>query len=188
MHAFLPCAFEEPSPWLTCWAPRLLPAGCEVLDVACGAGRHMRWLAEHGWQPLGVDCNAPALAAAAEWGRVLHVDLERDPWPLAGRHFAGVLVSRYLWRPLLPHLMAAVAPGGVLLYESFAVGEVSGNSRPMRPEFLLQPGELLRLFMCEGWRIVASEDGFAPSLHLPVQRIAALRLLPDGSAPHYSLE
>ena len=188
MHALLPCAFEEASPWLTRWAPRLWPAGCEVLDVACGAGRHMRWLAQHGWQPLGVDCNAIALAVAAEWGRVLHADLERDPWPLGARQFAGVLVSRYLWRPLLPHLMAATAPGGVLLYESFAAGDTAG--RPMRTEFVLQPGELLRFFMRAGWHIIASEDGYAPSLRRRLQRIAAARLPAgaDDAPPRYALE
>jgi hypothetical protein len=98
---------------------------------------------------------------------------------LAGRQFDAVVVTNYLWRPLLPTLLASLAPGGVLIYETFAAGNETVG-KPSRPDFLLQPGELLQL--CQSLRTVAYEDGFETALAGTtarfVQRIAAVRELP----------
>lgn len=73
----------------------------------------------------------------------LETDLEADAgWPLEKRQFDAVVVTNYLWRPILPRIVAAVAPGGLLLYETFALGN-EAFGRPRNPDFLLQPGELL---------------------------------------------
>lgn len=171
-------ATAAPSAWVQRFAPLLAP-GSRVLDVACGSGRHLRWLAAQGWPVSGVDRDAAALSAlSAELpqAELLLADLEATAWPLPGRQFGGVVVTNYLHRPLFPALLGALAEGGVLLYETFADGQQT-IGRPARAEFLLQPGELWRL--CAGLRVVAFEDGFeAASETSParfVQRVAAVR-------------
>lgn len=168
-----------PSAWVRRFAA-LLPPGAQVLDVACGSGRHIRWLAGQGFVPLGLDRDAQALAVAGAFGAVLQADLEGAPWPLPGRQFGGVVVTNYLWRPLLPDVLAAVQPGGVLLYETFGLGQAS-IGRPSRPAFLLRPGELLALCSGPDWRVVAYEDGFDVPAGRHVQRIAAVRLGPEAA-------
>lgn len=162
---------ESPSAWVQRWS-HLVPQGAPVLDVACGHGRHMRWFHQHGHPVTGVDRAPEAVAAVAGLGEALAADLENAPWPLPGRTFGGVVVTNYLWRPLFPALRASVATGGALIYETFAIGNETVG-RPARPEFLLQPGELLRL--AEGLRVVAYEDGFIADPPRFVQRIAAVR-------------
>ena len=164
----------QPSPWVRRWTP-LVADGAPVLDVACGRGRHMRWFAEHGHAVTGIDRDADALAVARAWGTVVQADIENGPWPLPGQRFGAVVVTNYLWRPLMPTLLDAVAPGGVLIYETFADGNQTVG-KPSRPDFLLQPGELLRACAGPGWRVVAYEDGFLPSPERFVQRVAAVRL------------
>lgn len=132
----------------------------------------MRWFAGRGHAVTGIDRAPDALAAAAAFGTMLQADIEAGPWPLPGRSFGGVVVTHYLWRPVLPAIVASVAPGGVLIYETFAVGNETVG-RPARPEFLLRPGELLAV--CAGLRIVAFEDGFIGEPERFVQRIAAVR-------------
>ena len=172
---------EAPSDWIRRWS-HLVPAGGPVLDVACGGGRHLRWFAGRGHPVTGIDREPAAVEAARTVGTAVAADIEGGPWPLEGQRFAGVVVTNYLWRPLWPALLASVAPGGVLLYETFAAGNETVG-RPARPEFLLQPGELLRA--CEGLRIVAYEDGFLESPARFVQRIAAVREAPGaGPARH----
>lgn len=176
VHPTLP-----PSPWLLRWAHLLAPGG-RVLDLACGSGRHLRWLAGQGFAVTGVDRDDQALARSrdlADAGRaeLLCADLEGGPWPLAGRQFDAVLVTHYLWRPLWPQLLAALAPGGVLLYETFAAGNETVG-KPSRPDFLLQPGELLA--RCAGLRVVAYEDGFLDGPPRFVQRIAAVQAAAAG--------
>ena len=166
------------SPWLQRWA-HLLPAGGTALDLACGSGRHLRWLAAQGYQVTGVDRDAVVLAGLAGIGTQVLADIENGPWPFAGRGFDGVVVTNYLWRPLLATLVQSVAPGGVLIYETFAAGNASVG-KPSRPDFLLQPGELLQA--CAGLRVVAYEDGFLDSPERFVQRIAAVRALPAEPA------
>lgn len=174
----------QPSRWLQRWA-HLLPAGGRVLDVACGGGRHLRWLAGRGFSLTGIDRDAAALSslddlAAAGAVELITADIENGPWPCSGRLFDAVLVSNYLWRPLWPQLLAALAPGGVLVYETFAAGNQTVG-KPSRPDFLLQPGELLT--RCAGLRIVAYEDGFLPAPDRFVQRVVAVREADAGGPP-----
>lgn len=172
---------EPASPWVQRWS-HLVPAGGEVLDVACGQGRHLRWFAQRDHPVVGVDRSAEAIQAVEKLGEVLVADIEAGPWPFAGRRFAGVIVTNYLWRPLLPTIVASVAQGGVLIYETFAAGNETVG-KPSRPDFLLQPGELLQA--CDGLRVVAYEDGFLDPPARFVQRIAAVRpVLPDGPPRH----
>lgn len=161
----MPHATSQASPWIRRFTP-LIPAGASVLDVACGQGRHMRWLAEQGHAVLGVDRSAEALQTASQWGDTLQADLEDgSPWPLPGRQFGAVVVTNYLWRSLFPALLASVQPGGVLLYETFAHGNASVG-RPSSPDFLLQPGELLQVLHEAGqeWRVVHMESNLRPAL------------------------
>lgn len=160
----------RPSAWLQRWT-HLVPPGGKVLDVACGSGRNLRWLAEHGFLLTGVDVDGAALAALQGLGELIEADIEHGPWPLEGRHFDAVVVTNYLWRPLWPRLLQALAPDGVFIYETFAWGQQE-IGRPRRPEFLLQPGELLQL--CTTLRVVAYEDGFEPDVPRFVQRIVAV--------------
>jgi SAM-dependent methyltransferase len=153
------------------WSHLLAP-GATVLDVACGAGRHMGWFAQRGHPVTGVDRAPEALASAARFGQALLADIEDGPWPFAGQAFGAVVVTNYLWRARLPDIVAAVAPGGVLLYETFAAGNETVG-KPSRPAFLLQPGELLAA--SAGLRVVAYEDGFLAEPERFVQRIAAVR-------------
>jgi SAM-dependent methyltransferase len=149
-------ANTAPSPWVQRWASRVA-AGGAVLDVACGSGRHALFFAARGHPVDAVDRDADAIAAlqAVPGITALCVDIEGGPWPYAGRRFAAVVVTNYLHRPLFPELMAALAPGGVLIYETFALGnEVYG--RPANPDFLLQRGELLRVVGSA--RVLAYED------------------------------
>lgn len=133
---------DAPADAITRWAA-LVPVGGTVLDVAAGGGRHARWFAHRGHPVLAVDRDVTALRERAAPGVTAHeADLEDGPWPWPDRTFAAVLVVNYLWRPLLPRLVASVAPGGALLYETFAVGN-ERFGRPRNPDFLLRPGELL---------------------------------------------
>jgi SAM-dependent methyltransferase len=163
-------------------APLVAPGAVRapVLDVACGAGRHLRWF--HGTGPSR-DRHRPRPAGRAGGGRrsgeAIEADIENDPWPLADRRFDAVVVTNYLWRPLFPRLLESMTPGGVLLYETFAQGhELIG--KPGRPDFLLAPGELLRV--CSGLRVVAYEHGCLAQPDRFVQRIAAV-LEPAGAGP-----
>jgi SAM-dependent methyltransferase len=153
------------------FAPSIRDGGA-VLDVACGEGRHARWLAAAGYRVTGVDRDADALvrAGAAE---AIVADLERDAWPLPGRTFDGVVVTNYLHRPLFADLVASLAAGGVLIYETFAAGNAR-YGRPSNPDFLLEPGELL--VRCSALDIVAFEDGLVGGDRpASVQRICAVR-------------
>lgn len=176
MHADTP-----PSPWIQRWT-HLLPPGTTVLDVACGQGRHLRWLQARGLRVTGVDRDAQALASLQGVGELLCADIEDGLWPLQGRQFDAVVVTNYLWRPLWPMLLESVAPGGVLLYETFAQGNAAFG-KPARPDFLLAPGELLQV--CSGWHIVAYEDGLLHDPDRRVQRIVALR--PGGAGEPWRL-
>jgi SAM-dependent methyltransferase len=172
---------SEPSGWVQRWQ-HLLPSGARVLDVACGSGRHMAWLAQSGYNCTGIDRSAEALTEASRFGNTVLADIEGGPWPLIENGlphaFDVVLVTNYLWRPLFPVLLQSLAPGGVLLYETFAQGNETVG-KPSRPDFLLQSGELLRL--CQSLRIVAFEDGFLPNPQRFVQRIAAVKPNPEAA-------
>jgi SAM-dependent methyltransferase len=173
-----PCALA-PSPWVRRWA-RLIATRGTVLDVACGSGRHLRWLADAGFAVTGIDRDAQALAPLRDIARVIVADIENAPWPLrAPDRFDGVVVTNYLWRPLLSTIVASVAAGGVLIYETFALGH-EAFGKPSNPDFLLRPGELLDA--CRGLQVVAYECGELDGPRRRVQRIVA-RHGDAGSAP-----
>lgn len=160
-----------PSAWLRRFAPTTPGT---ALDVACGSGRNLRWLAQAGWQVTGVDRDAAATAPLRALAEIVDADIENGPWPLHRREFDLVVVCNYLWRPLFGPIRDAVKPGGWLVWETFADGQ-QAIGRPSRPDFLLQRGELLRV--CEGWRVVAYEDLFEDGVNpRHVQRVAAIRL------------
>lgn len=175
---------ENPSAWLQRWAHLIAP-GSRVLDVACGAGRHMKFLAERGHNVCGVDRNPQALALAQAHGSVNCADIENGPWPFEGQTFGAVVVTHYLWRALLPVMVQNVAPGGVLVYETFAAGNESVG-KPSRPDFLLQPGELLQA--TASLRTIAFEEGFETSPERFVQRIVAVREAQQTSPQRWPLQ
>jgi len=173
----------KPSDWITRWAHLLTP-GCSVLDVACGGGRHLAWLAQRRHAVTGVDQSIASARQTVPSAELVCADIENNPWPLRTpdgqlRTFGAVVVTNYLWRPLLPTLLKSLEPGGVLLYETFADGNAQFG-RPSRPDFLLQPGELLRA--CAVLDVVAYEHGFLDHPPRVVQRIAALRPVSDTAA------
>jgi SAM-dependent methyltransferase len=165
---------DSPSPWVRRWAALIRPGG-RVLDVACGHGRHLRYLSSLGLAVVGVDRDEAALTALREISGVeIHVaDIEAEPWPFAPGEFDGVVVTHYLHRPLFPVLVSALRSGGVLIYETFALGN-ERYGRPSNPAFLLQPDELLHAL--EPLAVVAFEQGLvsAPKQAV-IQRVCAVR-------------
>ena len=155
------------------WAGLIAPEAT-VLDVAAGKGRHSQFFAERGHRVTAVDCDTSALAPHSRIESV-QADLEDgSPWPLPDRSFGAVVVTNYLHRPLFPRLLGSIAPGGVLIYETF----MEGNERfghPRRPEFLLKDGEQLEL-VCGRLSVIAYEARLIsePKMAM-VQRIAARR-------------
>jgi SAM-dependent methyltransferase len=165
------------SPWVARWSHLVAP-GATLLDVACGSGRHVRWFAERGVRVTAVDRDAAAVEPLRALAEVQVADIENDPWPLAGRRFDAVLVTNYLWRALMPTLVGSLADGGVLVWETFALGNESVG-KPSNPAFLLRPGELLQA--AAGLRTIAYEDGFLDTPERFVQRVVAVR--EAGAAP-----
>ncbi len=163
-----------PSPWVVAHAGRITP-GADVLDLACGAGRHTRFLLEQGFRVMAVDINISGLddLIGHPGLATLEADLENGPWPLGNASFGAVVVTNYLWRLLFPRLRDAVAPGGVLIYETFAEGN-EAFGKPSNPDFLLKENELTDWF--SDWTVVAYEhvtvDSPKPAV---VQRICAVR-------------
>jgi SAM-dependent methyltransferase len=172
-------AMNAPSDWVRRWSHLLRPQAT-VLDVACGSGRHVRWLTDRGCRVTGVDRDAASLAELPEEAEAVAADIEQGPWPLTGRRFDAVVMTCYLWRPLMPTLLASLNEGGLLLCETFAHGNAT-MGRPSNPHFLLQPGELLR--WTAGLRVIAFEDGFLATPDRFVQRITAIREGPPGPVP-----
>jgi SAM-dependent methyltransferase len=166
---------DEPSVWVGRFAS-LIPRGGTVLDLACGNGRHARLLASLGYAVEAVDHNADALAPLADVPGIetRHANLEGGPWPYYGRVFDGIVVTNYLHRPLMPHLARALAEGGVLIYETFMIGN-ERFGRPSNPAHLLRVGELLEV-LGKRFTVVAFEQG---EVALPrpamIQRICVSR-------------
>lgn len=164
-----------PSAWV-CRFARLIAAGGAVLDLACGQGRNARHLAGLGYRVEAVDRDSASLAALAGAAGITPrcADLERSAWPYEAGRFDGIVVTNYLYRPLFADLLAALRPGGVLIYETFALGNEK-LGRPSNPEFLLRPHELLQ--WVEGrLQVLAFEQGL---VELPrpavIQRICAIQ-------------
>lgn len=166
---------SSPSAWVSRFASLIAPGG-SVLDLACGHGRHARYLAGLGYQVTAVDKDEEALASLAGVPGVttLLADVEDKAWPLGGRMFDGIVITNYLWRPLSSILLASLAEKGVLIHETFMVGN-EAFGKPHNPAFLLRPGELLDVTR-QRLATVAFEQG---EVALPrpamVQRICAIR-------------
>jgi SAM-dependent methyltransferase len=165
-----------PSPWLSRFLP-LIASGGRVLDLAAGQGRHVRLLRDAGHRVVAADRDVAALKVAFSNDsscEIKEIDLEDgSPWRLGGSYH-GIVVVHYLWRPLLTELPAALAPGGVLLYETFMRGN-ERLGRPREPDFLLEPGELLAAFAGR-LTIVAFEQGeVAVPRPAVIQRLAAVK-------------
>jgi SAM-dependent methyltransferase len=171
-----PVHAADPSPWVTRFAPKLAPGG-EVLDVACGGGRHARLFLDRGHLVRAVDRDLGRIAdlGARPQLRAVEADLEDgSPFPFRGEQFAAVVVTNYLFRPIMRDLVACVASGGWFLYETFAAGN-ERYGRPTNPDFLLRPGELLEAVRGK-LRVIAYEDVVVEAPRpAAVQRIAATR-------------
>jgi SAM-dependent methyltransferase len=161
-----------PSDWVL-RGLRALKPGQSVLDFACGSGRHARAAAALGLVVTAIDRDSQALAGIGAPVTCRVADLESGPWPFVGERFDAVIVTNYLFRPRLDLLLDRVAPGGLLIYETFAQGH-EAYGRPSNPAFLLQAGELLRAAERAGFTVLAYEHG---DLVRParVQRILAVR-------------
>ena len=170
----------DPSPWIVQWSEQF-PSGGAVLDLACGSGRNSRWFLDRGHPVTAVDRDTKDVAAIEHDGlEVIRADLECEPWPLSGRVFCGVVVINYLWRPLMPDLLEAVAVDGVLLYETFAVGN-ERFGKPRNPDHLLREGELLTV-VAPAFRVLAyehlvEESGQGSAVR---QRICAIKTSAGG--------
>jgi SAM-dependent methyltransferase len=135
-----------PSPWVERFTP-LIRSGGTVLDLACGGGRHSRYLSALGYGVVAVDIDVAGLddLSTNENVEIIQADLEAGDWPFGERRFDGIVVTNYLHRPHLPRLVESLAPDGVLIYESFGKGNEK-LGRPRNPAFLLNPAELLEAF------------------------------------------
>lgn len=173
-----------PSAWIARFLP-LIPANGTVLDLACGSGRHVRLIRDANHPVVALDRRTALADDLADDPAIeaVKADLEdRSPWPLGARAFDGIIVANYLHRPLFPAILNALAPGGVLIYETFGLGN-EAFGKPSNPEFLLTPGELLSVTQGR-LRVIAYEDGVVdmprPAV---VQRICAVNPLQDGEPP-----
>jgi tellurite methyltransferase len=153
---------QQVASWLT-MHEQLLPRQGTAVDVACGRGRHALWLAARGLAVHAIDRDADALAAvhADALRRRLPivtaaVDLEQGAPHLGAATFDVVVVVHYLHRPLFPALIAALRPGGLLIYETFTTAQAA-RGKPRNPAFLLNPGELRELV--SPLEVLASREG-----------------------------
>lgn len=168
--------------WLSCVARE-----ARVLDLACGSGRHARAALARGLAVCAVDRDAQALAQLPDAIERIAADLEQGAWPLGDRQFDAIVVTNYLHRPLFDAIVATLAPGGVLIYETFAHGNAR-YGKPSNPDFLLRDGEL-RTKVAERLHVLAFEDGYvATPRPARLQRVAALRMPFDDDAQASLLE
>lgn len=164
-----------PSPWVARFAHLIKPNG-SVLDVAAGHGRHSRFFVERGHAVTAVDIDLSDVADLSDHPDItlLEADLEANPWPFPAGSFDAIVMTNYLHRPHLPHLIETLASDGALLIETFGVGNEK-LGRPRNPDFLLEPGELLTAFTSE-LIVVAYEHGAEDHPRPAVrQRICAIK-------------
>ncbi len=166
-----------PSPWIKRFAGEIKPAS-SVLDLACGSGRHSLLMLElgHSVTACDIDIDIEGLDELKRRDKLelVEADLENAPWPFPERQFAAITVTNYLYRPLFPQILAALAPGGLLLYETFAAGNEQFG-RPRNPDHLLKRGELLSGILT-GLTIIAYEDlTISEPRAAAVQRVCAYR-------------
>jgi SAM-dependent methyltransferase len=166
----------DPSSWVVRFGD-LIPEKTPVLDVACGNGRHTRLFLERGHSVTAIDIDLSKVQDLTDSKNVelVQANLEDgSPWPFANRTFGAVIITNYLYRPLFSSLIDSVAPDGLLIYETFAIGH-EAYGPPSRPEFLLKPGELIDIFK-DQLQIIAYEHGYMnlpkPSIR---QRICAIK-------------
>lgn len=162
-----------PLPWVMRHLRAVAPGGT-ILDVACGNGRHTRAALAAGHPVVAIDRDTSGVADLARRPdvRIVRADLETGaPFPVRGP-FAGVVVTNYLWRPILADIVAAVADDGVLIYQTFAAGN-ERFGRPSNPDFLLRPGELLDA-VAGRLSVVAYENVTETEPGRVVQRIVAV--------------
>lgn len=142
---------DSPSEWVVRWAPHVQRG--PVLDLAAGAGRHAKLFRDLGFEVIAVDREPSAIEKVVS----VRADLEDgSPWPLEGRRFGGIVVTNYLHRPLFAKLAESLAEGGVLIYETFMLGN-ERFGRPSNPAFLLRPGELKEAF--SRFELLGFEEG-----------------------------
>ena len=172
---------EKPLDWVTRFTP-LIKTGGTVLDLACGKGRHTHYLADLGYQLTALDRNLSAISKNQNIDSIelIEADLEDgSPWPLGSRKFDAIVVANYLARPLFPAIIGALGEDGVLIYETFSLGNEK-HGRPSNPDFLLEPGELFSA-CSDALRVIAYEEGMletpAPAVK---QRICAIKRPLDG--------
>jgi SAM-dependent methyltransferase len=150
----------SPEPWVAHFLAGVVPGG-RVLDIACGTGRHTRLALAQGLKVTAIDRDTSRLGTLAAHPNVevSTTDLEDGaPFPLAGRSFGVVIVTNYLWRPILPAICANVARDGLLIAGTFARGHEKLGGRPSNPDFLLRPNELAEAAIAAGLVVIAFEQ------------------------------
>lgn len=176
---------ESVSPWVARWSHLVAP-GSSVLDVASGAGRHTVHFLKQNCHVTGIDIAQVAIdlvanqlsSEQADRCRLICADIEDKAWPLPNEQFDAVVVTNYLWRPLLPILLSSLRPGAVMIYETFSAGNETVG-KPSRADFLLRHGELMDMAKGSQMSVVAFEEGFLPHPPRFVQRIVAVAQLPE---------
>ena len=172
---------NNPLEWVTRFAPLIEPGG-PVLDLASGNGRHSYYLNSIGCQVTAIDKNIPNLVQGLNNIEWLEFDLEDgSPWILEGKLFKGIVVTNYLYRPLFPVILNSLDENGVLIYETFCLGNEK-LGKPSNPDYLLRSGELLTVFS-EDLKVIAyEEDTLGENQKYVKQRICAIKLLPGSTA------
>lgn len=171
---------STPLPWVVRWLS-LLPTGASMLDFAAGAGRHARFGISRSLRVTAADRQTDGLRDLVSSATVVETDLETQPWPFEARAFDAVVVSNFLHRPRLDELAALVAPGGWLIYQTFAQGNEQFG-RPRSPDYLLGEGELLDLARRAGLVVAGYQHGQTDQPAV-VQSLAAWRAPPDTGRP-----
>jgi SAM-dependent methyltransferase len=172
------------SDWLKRWS-HVLAIQSRVLDLACGHGRHALWLQALNMDVLALDRDEEALARLKALGiNTLCADLENAPWPLGEEKFDAIVVNNYLWRSLWPFILASIKEGGFVIYETFCQGH-QAYGRPSRSDFLLESGELLRVF--KDLKILGYEEGLLSEPSRYVQRIIAQKPSLSGTLTHLAI-